>query len=386
MKRTDFSKLSIHTQTEKNSYFEHEDFIAGTPPFLRGIDATMFIQKSLITQLLVDFSSPEKSNKFLKEHILIGNKNSVLHFNTSTNSENSGIVLNSVDDFKILLKEIPLNNIEITISANENIISILGLFFAAIQELGFDEKELKLSIIFNQQNSISNQKQQPTIIEDFLIYTDKNLPNFKSIAILPPKTSEDSKPESELAYFLSESFSHIKNLISKGLLIDSIASKFSLSVDLSENSIMEIPKMRVARVLWTKMIQQFHPKNIKSSALQIHSNTEFSNNTKVLNALFGGVQSVISSNSITQVIDKETFITKTIDPWAGSTSIEKQTEEIALKTWKLFLELQKNKFSENQLDKPHQKNDANLLELLINEAKKRSTLEQLNSIIENTLL
>ena len=70
-------------------------------------------------------------------------------------------------------------HIEITLSANESITPILTLFFTAVNELGFDEKKLKLFLIFNQQNLVINQKQQSTIIDDFLIYTDKNLPNFR---------------------------------------------------------------------------------------------------------------------------------------------------------------------------------------------------------------
>ncbi|WP_372746426.1 methylmalonyl-CoA mutase family protein [Lutibacter sp.] len=334
MKRKDFSKLSIKTQTEKNSYFEHEDFIAGTAPFLRGIDTTMFIQKNLTTQLLIDFSIPKKCNNFLKEHIFTGYKNCVFHFNTSTNPEALGIIANTKEDFKILLQEIPLNDIEITLSANEDIISILKLFFAAAHELGFDEKNLKISVVLN-------QKQQSTFIDDFLIYIDKNLSNFKSITILPSKTSKDYNPETELAYFLLECFSFITTLISKGFKIDEIAPKLALTIELGKNPVVEISKMRAVRILWSKMLLQFQPKNIKSSALKIHLNSNFSSHIKVLNAVFGGAQSVISSKAVFQIINEETNITRTVDPWAGSTSIEKKTEEIILNSWELFLQLQK---------------------------------------------
>jgi methylmalonyl-CoA mutase N-terminal domain/subunit len=47
MKRKDFSKLKVEVQKEKDSYFEHEDYIAGAPPYLRGIYATMYLQEPL---------------------------------------------------------------------------------------------------------------------------------------------------------------------------------------------------------------------------------------------------------------------------------------------------------------------------------------------------
>ena len=52
MKRKDFSKLKIYVQKEKDSYFEHEDFIAGLAPNLRGIYTTMYFQNPLETKIL----------------------------------------------------------------------------------------------------------------------------------------------------------------------------------------------------------------------------------------------------------------------------------------------------------------------------------------------
>lgn len=60
MKRKDFSKLKIEVQREKELFFEHEDFIAGVAPFLRGIHSTMHLQTPLKTTLLID--SPIQKN------------------------------------------------------------------------------------------------------------------------------------------------------------------------------------------------------------------------------------------------------------------------------------------------------------------------------------
>jgi methylmalonyl-CoA mutase len=60
MKRKDFSKLKIEVQKEKEHYFDHEDFIAGVAPFLRGIHSTMFLQTPLKITLLIE--SPIQEN------------------------------------------------------------------------------------------------------------------------------------------------------------------------------------------------------------------------------------------------------------------------------------------------------------------------------------
>ena len=52
MTRKDFSKLQITVHKEKESYFEHEEFIGGVPPFLRGIHSTMYFEKPLKGQMI----------------------------------------------------------------------------------------------------------------------------------------------------------------------------------------------------------------------------------------------------------------------------------------------------------------------------------------------
>lgn len=78
MKRKDFSKLKVDVQKEKDFYFEHEDYIAGVPPYLRGIHSTMYLQEPLKITILDNIpikknTTPEIeiSNFLLKSYRLI---------------------------------------------------------------------------------------------------------------------------------------------------------------------------------------------------------------------------------------------------------------------------------------------------------------------------
>ena len=62
MKRKDFSKLKITVQKEKDTYFEHEDFIAGVAPFLRGIHSTMYLQTPLETSVSDNLQQQENTS------------------------------------------------------------------------------------------------------------------------------------------------------------------------------------------------------------------------------------------------------------------------------------------------------------------------------------
>ncbi|MGB1284446.1 MAG: methylmalonyl-CoA mutase family protein, partial [Polaribacter sp.] len=124
------------------------------------------------------------------------------------------------------------------------------------------------------------------------------------------------------------------------------------------------------RMLWAKIVKQFNPKNPKSLALRTHCQTSgwslteqdpFNNvartTIEAMAAAFGGTQS-LHTNALDEAIalptdfsariarntqiylQEETHITKTVDPWAGSYHLEKLTEDIANKAWKLIQEIE----------------------------------------------
>ena len=388
MKRKDFSDLEITVQSNKSTFFEHENFIAGTPPFLRGINTTMYLQKPLKTHVLVDFSSPEKSNLFIKEHISKGYKSFILTINTHSSTEvNSGIFTPSIEAMKIVLKEISLEELSITLSTNNSILTVLGLFIATTKQLNIPQKNLNLSLNLTQKNTIVDSYFQQNTVETILNYTTKNLPNFNTIAITTPINNTLKSSKTDVAYFLAATFESISNCISKGLRIDTIAKKISYNYTIGEHYFLEISKMRAARMLWAKMILQFNPKEQESLALQIHALNHFNDYNKVNTALLGGIQSVLSNNLISKFIQQQTFISKTVDPWAGSTTIEKLTEEILNDTWQLFKEIQKNggfsQLPDTEKLTPPVKNTENLLEVIIKKIEKYSTLELVYKNIKN---
>jgi len=136
------------------------------------------------------------------------------------------------------------------------------------------------------------------------------------------------------------------------------------------NHFTEIAKMRAARMLWAKLVKEFHPKNPKSLTLRTHSQTSgwslteqdpFNNvartTIEAMAAVFGGTQS-LHTNALDEAIalptdfsariarntqiylQQETHITKTVDPWAGSYHLEQLTEDIANKAWNLIQEVE----------------------------------------------
>ena len=175
----------------------------------------------------------------------------------------------------------------------------------------------------------------------------------------------------ELAYTLADGLEYLRAGVNAGMDIDSFAPRLSFFWAIGMNFFMEIAKMRAARMLWAKIVKEFNPKNDKSLALRTHCQTSgwslteqdpFNNVGRTcieaMGAALGHTQS-LHTNALdeaialptdfsariarnTQIyIQEETYITKEIDPWAGSYYVESLTNELAHKAWEHIQEIEK---------------------------------------------
>ena len=202
------------------------------------------------------------------------------------------------------------------------------------------------------------------IVSDIFEFTSKKMPKFNSISISGYHMQEaGASADIELAYSLANGLEYIRKGLDAGLEIDTFAPRLSFFWGIGMNHFMEIAKLRAARMLWAKIVQKFNPKNPKSLALRTHCQTSgwslteqdpFNNVARTCveatAAIFGGTQS-LHTNALDEAIalptdfsariarntqlylQKETNITKTVDPWAGSYYVEKLTQEIVEKAW-----------------------------------------------------
>jgi len=163
---------------------------------------------------------------------------------------------------------------------------------------------------------------------------------------------------------------YIRKGIDAGIDIDAFAPRLSFFWGVGMNHFMEIAKMRAARMLWAKIVQQFNPKDPKSMALRTHSQTSgwslteqdpYNNVTRTcveaLAAALGHTQS-LHTNALDEAIalptdfsariarntqiylQEETNICKAVDPWAGSYYVESLTHQLAHSAWKLIQEVE----------------------------------------------
>ena len=280
---------------------------------------------------------------------------------------------------KILFDKIPLDQMSVSMTMNGAVLPIMAFYIVAAEEQGVPTQKLTGTI----QNDILKEfmvrntyiyppGHSMRIIGDIFRYCSAKMPKFNCISISGYHMQEaGATADIELAYTLADGLEYLRTGLHAGLDIDEFAPRLSFFWAIGMNHFMEIAKMRAARLLWAKLVKQFHPKNAKSMALRTHSQTSgwsltaqdvFNNvirtTVEAMAAAMGGTQS-LHTNALdealalptdfsariarnTQIyLQEETGITHVVDPWGGSYYVESLTAELAAKAWTLIQEVEK---------------------------------------------
>lgn len=370
---------------------EHLQFAAGIPPFLRGPYSGMYIRNPWTIRQYAGFSTAEESNAFYRRNLAAGQKGLSVAFDLATHRGydsdhprvvgdvgKAGVAIDTVEDMKILFDGIPLNQMSVSMTMNGAVLPIMAFYIVAAEEQGVKQEELSGTI----QNDILKEfmvrntyiyPPEPSmrIIGDIFAYTSRHMPKFNSISISGYHMQEaGATADIEMAYTLADGLEYIRTGLAAGLNIDDFAPRLSFFWGIGMNYFVEIAKMRAARMLWAKIVKQFHPKNEKSIALRTHCQTSgwsltaqdpFNNVTRTtieaLAAVLGHTQS-LHTNSLDEalalptdfsariarntqlILQNELNITKVIDPWGGSYYVEYLTHHLMHKAWQLIQEVE----------------------------------------------
>ncbi|QDO95539.1 hypothetical protein FNB79_16700 [Formosa sediminum] len=322
---------------------QHLDFAAGIPPFLRGISSTMYLTSPWKNLKLDTPKNCEEYNLFLKTQFKAGQRQFLLDFKSLINLE-------TLSDFKTIFKDISLNECVFFIKNNNQAIPTLAFLVVLAESQSIKPDTLKGGFYIN---VTKHELHTHTLNVDALIFSNSLLPNFNKIEI-SGHHNNTTAPEIELTCMLISGYNFLKKGLDSGILIDNIAKRISFNLSIGLHHFTEIAKLRAARLVWSKLVKTFNPK--QDHALALHINTVIqpssSLNTcdtltqitlQTTTAIFGGVQSISqpklthdSHKNVPLYLQKETQIIRTIDPWGGSFYVEKQTHDIAIKTWNLF--------------------------------------------------
>ncbi|MGR9355580.1 methylmalonyl-CoA mutase [Rhizobium leguminosarum] len=370
---------------------EHLGSLPGFAPFTRGPRATMYAGRPWTIRQYAGFSTAEESNAFYRRNLAAGQKGLSVAFDLATHRGydsdhprvegdvgKAGVAIDSVEDMKILFDGIPLGEMSVSMTMNGAVIPILASFIVAGEEQGVPRAELSGTI----QNDILKEfmvrntyiyPPEPSmrIVADIIDYTAREMPKFNSISISGYHMQEAGATlVQELAFTLADGREYVRAAIAKGLSVDEFAGRLSFFFAIGMNFFMEAAKLRAARLLWTRIMEGFHPEKQSSLMLRTHCQTSgvslqeqdpYNNIIRTafeaMSAVLGGTQS-LHTNSFDEaialptefssriarntqlILSHETGVTKVVDPLAGSYYVESLTAELADKAWALMEEVE----------------------------------------------
>ncbi len=367
------------------------DSLPGIKPFLRGPRATMYAGRPWTIRQYAGYSTAEKSNIFYRKALAAGQSGLSVAFDLATHRGydsdhphvegdvgKAGVAIDSVEDMKILFDGIPLDRISVSMTMNGAVIPILASFIVASEEQGVSRDQLSGTI----QNDILKEfmvrntyiyPPEPSmrIIADIIEYTAREMPKFNSISISGYHMQEaGSTLVQEIAFTLANGREYVRTALAKGMDVDDFAGRLSFFFAVGMNFFMEAAKLRAARLLWARIMEQFKPKKASSLILRTHCQTSgvslqeqdpYNNIVRTayeaLAAALGGTQS-LHTNSFDEaialptefsariarntqlILQHETGVARVIDPLAGSYYVESLTHALAEKAWALIEEIE----------------------------------------------
>ena len=379
----------------KPLYTAEDSADAGLPgfaPFTRGVRASMYAGRPWTIRQYAGFSTAEESNAFYRRNLAAGQKGLSVAFDLATHRGydsdhprvvgdvgKAGVAIDSVEDMKILFDGIPLDQMSVSMTMNGAVIPILAFFIVAGEEQGVAQAQLDGTI----QNDILKEfmvrntyiyPPEPSmrIVSDIIAYTSTNMPKFNSISISGYHMHEaGATAVQELAFTIADGKEYVQRAMASGLDIDAFAGRLSFFFGIGMNFFMEVSKLRAARTLWHRVMDELGAKDERSKMLRTHCQTSgvslqeqdpYNNvirtTIEAMAATLGGTQS-LHTNALDEaialptdfsariarntqiVLAEESGITKVVDPLGGSYYVEALTAELVDQAWTIIGEVDK---------------------------------------------
>jgi methylmalonyl-CoA mutase N-terminal domain/subunit len=365
--------------SDENSYLERTGF-PGSYPFTRGVYPTMYRGRLWTMRQYAGFGSAEETNERFKYLLEKGQTGLSVAFDLPTQmgydsddplSEGevgrTGVAIDSIDDFRILFKDIPLGEVSTSMTINATAAILLAMYVTLAEENGVPLDAISGTIqndilkeYFARGTFVYPPAPSMRIVTDIFSWCKDHTPSWNTISISGYHIREaGSTAVQEIAFTLSDAVAYVEAALSAGLEVDQFAPRLSFFFGVHNTILEEVAKFRAARRIWARLMKErFKAKKDRSCLLRFHTQTagctltaqQIENNVirvtlQALAAVLGGTQSlhtnskdealnlpsedaVLTALRTQQVIAEESGICDTVDPLGGSYYLENLTDAL----------------------------------------------------------
>ena len=364
----------------------------GQYPFTRGVYPAMYTKRPWTIRQYAGFSTAAESNRRYHQLIHNGTTGLSVAFDLPTqmgyDSDAAvshgevgkvGVAIDSLQDMRTLFDGIPLGEVSTSMTINAPAGVLLLMYQTVAEEQGTDARKLSGTI----QNDILKEyiargtyiyppRPSLRLVADTFAYCRSELPRWNTISISGYHMAEaGATPVQEIAFTLANAREYVSAALQAGLKVDDFAPRLSFFFVARTTLLEEVAKFRAARRMWARIMRdEFRAQDPRSQMLRFHTQTagvQLTAQQKEVNlsrvtiqavaAVFGGTQSLHTNSydeaialpsekaarlalRTQQVIQAETDLTKTVDPFAGSYAIESMTDDIEAATAELIAKVE----------------------------------------------
>jgi len=391
LKRFPERKASFHTSsgiplpvvnlpTDPDPDYMEKLGFPGEYPFTRGVQPTMYRGRLWTMRQYAGYATAEESNRRYRYLLSQGQTGLSVAFDLPTQIGYDaddpiaagevgkvGVSISSLEDMAALFDAIPLDRVSTSMTINAPASILLAMYIAVAKRQGVEPHQLRGTI----QNDILKEyiargtyifppSPSMRLITDVFSFCQKEVPHWNTISISGYHIREaGSTAAQEVAFTLADGIAYVQAAIDAGLDVDGFADQLSFFFNAHNNFLEEVAKFRAARRMWARIMRErFKAQNPRSWMLRFHTQTAGSTLTaqqpennivrvtlQALAAVLGGTQS-LHTNSMDealwlpteqavrvalrtqQIIAHESGVADTIDPLAGSYTVEYLTDEI----------------------------------------------------------
>ncbi|KVR85139.1 methylmalonyl-CoA mutase [Burkholderia vietnamiensis] len=369
----------LYTQRDLEAV-AHLGSMPGAWPYVRGPYASMYTDRPWTIRQYTGHADAADSNLAFRTALEHGAQGLSVAFDLATQRGYdsdcveawadvgvAGVAIDTADDMVRLFDGIALDATTVSMTMNGAVLPIMAAFVVVAEEQGVPPERIGGTI----QNDILKEYMvrntwifgpapSMRIVADVALWLAEHAPRFNALSVSGYHFQEaGADAVLELALTLSNARAYVDTLAARGMPADEACSRLSFFFGVGSDFYTEIAKLRAARLLWAEIAHACGARSPRACALRMHCQTsgwsltaqEAENNivrvtAQAMAAAFGGTQSLHTNaydealalpsaaaarlaRNTQLILQHETGLCDTVDPWAGSYMMESLTDDIA---------------------------------------------------------
>src|ERR687898_656836 len=269
--------------------------LPGKAPFTRGVYPSMYRGRLWTMRQYAGFGDAQSTNERFKFLLAAGQTGLSCAFDLPTqmgyDSDHPraegevgkvGVAIDSIDDMRLLLAGLPLDQVTTSMTINSTASILLLLYELVAEEQGVPASAISGTI----QNDLLKEyiargtyvyppRPSMRIITDIFAYCAEHVPKWNTISISGYHIREaGSTAVQEIAFTLANAIAYVQAAIDAGLDVDEFGPRLSFFWNGHNHFFEEVAKFRASRRMWHRiMTERFGAKDPRSSMLRFHTQT-----------------------------------------------------------------------------------------------------------------